>query len=159
MNFTMRTKPGKVASKKPLFKSRFCFPVFFPLYNDRLTIRVWSHVSLGTDLLIGSIPEIVVDDYTTSISHLNSEGKLMKSTWVREPSVSVFIYIKKFNLYGAPADEKPVKILHGTDYLGRVLLGMNLMRNDNPDCCRVPLPSFGEPPTCEYYVWIDVYKL
>jgi hypothetical protein len=82
MNFTLRTQPGKVADNKPLFKKRFCFPVFFPLYNDRLTIRLWDYHSFGTDLLVGSIPEIVAEDYTTSIFHLHSEGGCMKSTWV-----------------------------------------------------------------------------
>ena len=102
---------------------------------------------MGKDELIGSIPELAHEDNTT-INHIHGEGGIIKMSW--------------YNIYGFPAEEKPGlfdqpnRFLRGTQYMGRILLSFNLMRNDNPECGKWPLPIFREPKLILHHMRIDV---
>lgn len=42
----------------PLYNSRVQFPVFLPILNDKITLRLWSQGSkLKPDIFIANIPE------------------------------------------------------------------------------------------------------
>ena len=84
MNFTLKTK--SIKGSKPLYKARFNFPVFFPLLQHRLTIRLWEKRTMGADRLVGSIPELAHESNVT-ITKIHSEGGNIKTAWV-SPSIS-----------------------------------------------------------------------
>jgi hypothetical protein len=69
-----------------MYNSKLCFPIFLPILNDKITVRVWSQGRRGADTFIANIPEYPNPfDYFNLTKILSCDGK-MRTTW--------------FNLYG-----------------------------------------------------------
>jgi len=70
----------------PLYNAKICFPIRFPILNDKITVRVWSKGKRGADTFIANVPEYPSPyDYFNIGKLLSHDGK-MRGTW--------------FNLYG-----------------------------------------------------------
>jgi hypothetical protein len=81
----------------PQFNARLCFPVYTPIYNDKIIIRLWHHnppslTGKAPDIFIGNVPEFPSSFDPFNISKLLiNEGK-MRATW--------------FNIYGSHPNER-----------------------------------------------------
>lgn len=53
----------------------------------------------------------------------------------------------------------PKKYLMGYDYAGRLLVSMALIPADVPRFYTAPADSMRAPPECEYYMWVEVYRV
>jgi hypothetical protein len=67
----------------PIYNARLCFPVYTPIFNDKIVIRVWTQNSgMKADTFIANVPE-----YPSEFDHFNlsklmsTEGK-MRATWI-----------------------------------------------------------------------------
>lgn len=142
-------------TQKPQFFSKLCFPVEFPVYNDKIIIRVWDKRVMYSDHFIANIPEIARENDFFSLNYLQSRGGLMPFRW--------------FNLYGIPTAErnpslldyifKGNKLIEGTEYFGRLLLSLSLNSHDKPVKCVQQLNAFREPPSFNYILRVDTYEL
>lgn len=108
-----------------MYNSRLQFPVFVPVLNDKITVRIWSRGSkTSADTFIANIPEYPSAYDFFNISKLLSCDGRMKSTW--------------FNLYGVPPLERgwfssnSGNNREGSTYLGRVLIQTVLAPNERP---------------------------
>jgi len=81
------TTPVAHASQKPVFGTRLQFPVFLPLLNDKIVLRVWDKRTGLPDIYIASIPEVPSDNDSFNINSLLSKGGIMPYRWV------LFLYI------------------------------------------------------------------
>jgi len=45
-------------SQKPVYSARMKFPLFYPILNDRIVIRVWDNRRMLSNIYIGSVPEV-----------------------------------------------------------------------------------------------------
>eukprot|EP00359_Climacostomum_virens_P001470 CAMPEP_0204897796 /NCGR_PEP_ID=MMETSP1397-20131031/921_1 /ASSEMBLY_ACC=CAM_ASM_000891 /TAXON_ID=49980 /ORGANISM="Climacostomum Climacostomum virens, Strain Stock W-24" /LENGTH=1426 /DNA_ID=CAMNT_0052065573 /DNA_START=152 /DNA_END=4432 /DNA_ORIENTATION=+ len=128
--FVEKTQTVK-RNSNPSWNTRIVFPVFQPIMNDKIVVRMWDHKPLGRDRMIASIPEMPSDRDFFNLTALMSRGGVMPCRW--------------FNLYGRPAEENTFSndlrrlfgmmkmTYHGTSYLGRVLLSMTITPNDEPE--------------------------
>ena len=41
----------------PTFYTKLKFPIFYPVLNDRITMRIWAHRKAQSNVFIASIPE------------------------------------------------------------------------------------------------------
>ena len=149
------TTPIAPETQKPTFSTKLQFPVFLPLLNDKIVIRIWDQRKGLPDIYIASIPEIPSDSDHFNINSLLSKGGVMPYRWI--------------NLYGIPKDDRTSeivkmfgakkKVFEGTEYMGKVLMSLNLSPNEKPDKGRFPLNSYREPPSMEYTLFADVYEL
>ncbi len=131
------------------------FPLYFPVFNDKIVIRVWDKRICMADTFIAMIPEMPSENDFFNINFLQSRGGVMPYRW--------------FNLYGIPMDERPSnfeemflgykKQMIGTDYLGRVLMSFNLTPSEKPEKMVQPLNGFREPPITIYLCRVDVYEV
>jgi Ca2+-dependent lipid-binding protein len=48
-------------SQKPVYSARMMFPLYYPVLNDKITIRVWDKRRLLSDIYIASIPEVATE--------------------------------------------------------------------------------------------------
>lgn len=141
-------------NQKPVFSTRMVFPVFFPIMNDKIIIKLWDQHMLG-DSLIGNIPENLLNDLSFDLNYLQSAGGTIPFKWV--------------NLYGIPKNERQTKFgkmiagkidyYEGTDYLGRVLLSLNLIPHERPEKTITYLAGYNEPQSIEYILRADFYEL
>lgn len=46
------------------------FPIYFPVHNDRIVIRVWDERRLFSDIFIASIPEVPSENDYFNINFL-----------------------------------------------------------------------------------------
>lgn len=109
-------------SQKPEFSCRLKFPVTIPAQNDQIVLKAWDYVSIGRDNFIANIPENPFIDPYFNITFLQQD-KNFPFTWI--------------NLYSIPKRERQGgfskllegknRLVEGTDYMGRVLLSMNLI--------------------------------
>lgn len=51
------------------------------------------------------------------------------------------------------------KHFEGTDYMGRILLSLNLVPHERPEKAVTYLVGYNEPPTAEYVLRVDLYNL
>lgn len=66
----------------PMYNARLCFPVYAPVLNDKVTIRVWSQNKRTQDTFIANVPEYPSQNDQFNITRLlNHEGK-MRTTWI-----------------------------------------------------------------------------
>ncbi len=68
-NLTLVTAPASSTSN-PVYNSKFTFPVYFPLLNDKIVIRIWDKRSGMSDIYIASIPEIPIESNFFNINSL-----------------------------------------------------------------------------------------
>ena len=140
---------------KPQFKTRILFPLYFPLSNDKIVIRIWDQRICMTDTFIGQVPEVPTENDFFSLSFLQSRGGILPYTW--------------FNIYGIPMPERPSdfetkylgykKMAQGTAYMGRVLLSLNLSPSEKPDTGVQPQGIYREPPIQSYGIRLDCYEV
>jgi hypothetical protein len=69
------------------------FPLYFPVFNDKIVIRVWDKRICMSDTFVAMIPEMPSENDFFNINFLQSRGGVMPYRW--------------FNLYGIPMDERP----------------------------------------------------
>lgn len=115
--------------QKPQYATRLLFPLYFPVMNDKIVIRVWDKRICLADSFIGMIPEIPQENDFFNVNFLQSRGGVMPYRWI--------------SLYGIPLDERPSnfdesflgykKKLIGTAYMGRVCLSLNLTPSEKPE--------------------------
>jgi hypothetical protein len=41
-----------------VYSARMKFPLFYPILNDRIVIRVWDNRRMLSNIYIGSVPEV-----------------------------------------------------------------------------------------------------
>ncbi|CAD8189110.1 unnamed protein product [Paramecium pentaurelia] len=141
--------------QKPQYLSRLMFPLHFPFFNDKIVVRVWDRRTMATDTFIAMIPEVPTENDYFNINFLQSKGGTMPFRW--------------FNLYGIPQDERPggfqqaflgyKKSIIGTDFMGRVLMSINLTQSEKPELMVVPLTTQREPPIDKYLLRFDTYEI
>jgi len=140
---------------KPQYYSKLCFPCEFPVYNDKVIIRVWDKCFMAADNFIANIPEIAKENDFFSLNYLQSRGGMMPFRW--------------FNLYGIPPNErnpniidsffKGNKLIEGTCYFGRLLLSLSLNSHEKPMKGIQQLSAFREPASINYILRVDTYEL
>jgi hypothetical protein len=82
----------RTGNQNPTWETNFKFPIFLPILNDKIIIRVWDKKGAGSDRLIGSIPEIPAYSDVFNITTLLSIGGNIPSRW--------------YNMYSHPLDEQ-----------------------------------------------------
>ncbi|EAR93381.2 C2 domain protein (macronuclear) [Tetrahymena thermophila SB210] len=143
-------------SQKPNFQTKMVFPVFFPVYNDKIVIRVWDSRTLRSDNFIAAIPEKPNENDWFNINTLHSRGGTMSFRW--------------FHLYGVPLPERPegmidevvkklTKQVEGTMYMGRILLSLSLSPNEKAELGLQSLGGYKEPPILKYIIRCDTFEL
>jgi hypothetical protein len=129
----------------PNYNARLCFPVYTPIFNDKITIRLWSRNYSGSDTFIANVPE-----YPSAFDHFNltklltNDGK-MRATWI--------------NLYGVHPLERTGLKKEGSSFLGRVLISMQLVLNEKPLLYPAVANPMKEPSYSNFLLWIDAYDL
>lgn len=120
----------------PIFLQKMMFPVYYPVLNDKIVLRMWHSEERSSDQFIGNIPEVPKHNDFFNITKLISMGGRMAAKWI--------------NIYCIPPPERNKglqidKILHpkeGTAFVGRVLLSFSCIPNESPSFCVSPCNSF-----------------
>jgi hypothetical protein len=145
------------ANSNPIWNSKISFPVFEPILNDKIVVRVWSKVFRGRDRLIATIPEVPSRRDPFNITTLLSRGGVMPCRW--------------FSLYGHPESEKTLvsqlknwtglakKSYVGNVYMGRVLISMTVAPNDDPETGVNRANPYREPPDKMFILRCTIYEL
>lgn len=103
------------------------FPVYYPVLNDKIILRMWNLESQAADQFIGGLPEFTTKNDFFNISKLISIGGRMPAKWI--------------NVYCIPPLERNTaftKIKHpkeGTAFMGRALISFQLLPNEKPAFC------------------------
>lgn len=141
----------------PSWNTRIVFPIFQPIMNDKIVVRMWDHRPLGRDKMIASIPEVPSDRDFFNLTALMSRGGVMPCRW--------------FNLYGRPAEENTFSndlrklfgslkmTYYGTSYLGRVLISMTISPNEEPELTVDAANPYIEPLLGEHRLSVTLYDL
>ena len=149
--------PVVKGSQDPDWNTKFNFPVFMPILNDKILVRVWDRNRGGRDRLVAQVPGVPSDSDHFNISALLSRGGQLPCRW--------------FNMYGHPPNEnttgKSLKLLMGlakksytgSAYFGRILLSLSIDRLDDPEYSLERSNPYQEPPTNEYCLRCNVYDL
>jgi hypothetical protein len=142
-------------TQTPTYNCRFMFPVFMPVFNDKIILRIWDKSSVGADLFLANVPEVPGESDFFNINSLQAKGSFMPYRWI--------------NLYGIAPEERgnelvkfffgKNKTMEGTQWFGRLLVGMNLSQNEKPTKGKQALPSYREPQVRDYMLRVDVYEV
>lgn len=142
------------ANQKPKFSTRFKYPVSFPLLNDKIVMKCWHERSFISDIFMANIPENPFVDGWFNVNYLQSTGGNLPFTWI--------------NMYGIPPDDRPgffdkmitgkTRFVEGTDYMGRVLLSMNLIPHEKPEKGNQYLSGSAEPDSQSYQLRVDLIE-
>lgn len=144
-------------NSNPIWNSKISFPVFEPILNDKIVVRVWNKVPRGRDRLIATIPEIPSRRDPFNITTLLSRGGVMPCRW--------------FNLYGRLESENSMvnqlkkwtglakKSYVGNVYMGRVLISMTVSPNDDPETGVNRANPYREPPDKMFILRCTIYEL
>lgn len=116
-------------NQKPKFSTRLKYPVSFPLLNDKIVMKCWHRRAMLSDVFIANIPENPFIDGWFNVNYLQSTGGNLPFTWI--------------SMYGIPQEDRlgwfekmlsnKTRFIEGTDFMGRVLLGMNLIPHEKPE--------------------------
>lgn len=141
-------------SQKPKFSTRLRYPVQFPLLNDKIVMKCWHRRTMMSDIFIANIPENPFVDGWFNVNYLQSTGGNLPFTWI--------------NFYGIPVEERSSwyerlfnsgsKFVEGTEFMGRVLLSMNLIPHDKPEKGAQYLSGSNEPETLPYQLRADIVE-
>lgn len=141
-------------SQKPSYQCRIFLPIYFPIYNDKIIVRLWDHRSFTSDIFIASIPEVSTENDYFNLNYLLNKGGIMSYRW--------------FNLYGIPMEERPSgwdnwkgkkKVQEGTEYMGRILMSISLSPSQKPVVDQRQLSAYREPKTEKHCIRIDVFEV
>ena len=81
---------------RPVFKAKLSFPIFYPILNNKITMRLWSAKGgLKQNLYIGNIPEHPDMNDFFNLTKLQASDGSMPCRW--------------FNVYGTPPLERSSK--------------------------------------------------
>lgn len=112
----------QITGTRPKFNAKLQFPIFYPILNDKITMRIWSkQTMLSKNIYIANIPEHpnMFDQF--NLTKLFSQDGRMPARWI--------------NLYGTSPLERSDRTKgrrQGSQYLGRVLLAFSLISNERP---------------------------
>lgn len=111
-----------IPKKSPKFECTMGFPVYYPILNNKITIRVWHETSAVTrNVYIANIPEHPNQTDLFNITQLMANDGRMTKRWM--------------NLYGTEPLERSDRTKRkkeGTAYLGRVLVSLTMLSNEKP---------------------------
>ena len=111
-----------VGKKNPKFEAKLSFPVYFPILNNKITIRVWHETNaVSRNVYIANIPEHPNQSDLFNITQLMANDGRMAVRWI--------------NLYGTEPLERSDRTKRrkeGSAYLGRVMVALNMISNDRP---------------------------
>lgn len=121
----------------PIYNARLCFPVFAPIMNDKVTIRMWSKNRRTADTFVANIPEYPSAFDQFNITKLLTHDGKMRATWI--------------NLYGVHPMERGWfqnnngSKREGSSYLGRILISMQIAPTEKPSLYPAPANPVKEP--------------
>ena len=96
------TTPVVENTQKPSYMMKFQFPVFMPVLNDKIIIRCWDKRKALSDIFIGNIPEMPLENDYFNINSLQSKGGNMPYRWVIsfyiDYSINIY-YLDKYVRY------------------------------------------------------------
>ena len=145
MALTTNTK----TNARPKFNAKLQFPLFYPILNNKITIRIWSAKGgLKQNMYIANIPEHPSMSDCFNLTKLLAQDGSMPCRW--------------FNLYGTEPLERSSKTrsrTQGSQYLGRWLVAFSLISNDRPQLKNDQTNPMREPNTRSYQLWVDMYDL
>lgn len=117
-------------------------------------MKCWHERSMLPDIFIANAPENPFVDGWFNVNFLQSTGGNLPFTWI--------------NMYGIPEDERPSwfekmvssgpRFIEGTDFMGRVLLSMNLIPHEKPEKGNQFLSGSVEPETQAYQLRVDLIE-
>lgn len=144
----LATKAG--GKKDPRFDTKLSFPVYYPILNNKITVRVWNETTrVARNVYIGNIPEHPTQTDLFNITQLMANDGRMPALWM--------------NLYGTPPlerSERTKRRREGSAYLGRVLIALNMISNEKPQLMSQPMPDpVTEPRTRLYKMWVEFYDI
>lgn len=124
-------------------------PVFYPIMNDKITMRVWhKRYGLNANMYIANVPEHPQAGDNFNISKLLTLDGGMKTRWI--------------NLYGTHPKERSSRtkgLREGTSYLGRVLINFRIVTTDRPQLTSQVTNKLREPKRGCFQLWVDVFEL
>ena len=107
-----------------------------------------------SDVFIANVPENPLIDGWFNVNYLQSTGGNLPFTWI--------------NMYGIPTDDRPSfwdklisgnnRFIEGTDYMGRLLLSMNLIPHEKPERGSQYLSGSAEPDAQAYQLRVDLIE-
>ena len=62
--------PTVPASISPSWNTKLSFPIFYPILNDKIVVRIWDQNKFSPDKLISCIPERPTDNDWFNVSKL-----------------------------------------------------------------------------------------
>jgi len=134
---------------KGQFNAKLQYPIFYPILNNKITMRVWSKTGMvKANKFLANIPEHPGPFDQFNLTKLLSQDGRMKARW--------------FNLYGTHPDErsdKTKRMTEGTSYLGRVLIAFNIVSADRPVLQVQQGMPINDPKSMAYKLWVDLYEL
>lgn len=117
-------------------------------------MKCWHERPLIANVFIANCPENPFIDGWFNVNFLQSTGGNLPFTWI--------------NMYGIPDDERPgffekmiasgPKFIEGTDFMGRVLLSMNLIPHEKPEKGNQYLSGSVEPESQPYQLRVDLIE-
>ena len=135
--------------KNPKFQTKLSFPVYYPILNNKITVRVWHETnSFSRNVFIGNIPEFPEQTDLFNLTQLRDNDGRMTARWI--------------NIYGTPPMERSDRTKRrkeGSAYLGRVLIALNMISNDRPQLRSEPGNPIKEPRIRLYRLWVEMYDL
>ena len=69
-------------SNKPAYMTKLIFPIYYPVHNDKIVIRLWDQRKLLSDVFIAAIPEIPTENDYFNVKYLLSKRGIMPYRWV-----------------------------------------------------------------------------
>lgn len=133
----------------PKFNAKLQFPIYYPILNNKITMRVWSQTgALSPNIFIANIPEHPNDMDPFNLTKLMTQDGRMPLRWI--------------NLYGTKPLERSSKTKmrkEGTSWLGRVLINFNLVTSERPMLGDSIAPAIKEPTPQNYQMWVDLYDI
>lgn len=134
---------------KPKWHAKLQFPIYYPILNDKITMRIWFWKSgLSSNTFLANIPEQPGPSDSFNLSKLFASDRRMPPRWI--------------NLYGTRPEERSGRTKgrkEGSQYLGRVLMAFSLISNERPQLAAGAGTAFKEPKTRHYQLWVDLYEL
>jgi len=139
-------------NSNPLFNCKLRFPVYLPILNDKIIIKVWVEHSRTSVEHYANIPEIPKQDDCFNISVLQGKEGLMPSQW--------------FNLYGTKLEDRSyfysassAYYLEGSSFMGRALIGMSINSTKTPELMKGSANLVREPEFVEYTLIVEPYEI
>jgi hypothetical protein len=117
--------------------------------NDKITVRVWhKRPGLSANMFVANIPEHPSQNDLFNISKLMAQDGRMTARWI--------------NLYGTQPLERSKRTRgkkEGSQYLGRMIVAINMVTNERPQLQSAQGNAVREPPAENYQLWVDLYEL